>query len=50
MLLEALSNFSVGSDLLTRISDELFDEFPNLNQLLSFFDQSFKDLINQRSV
>jgi hypothetical protein len=50
MLLKALSNFSIGSELLTRVSSELFDEFPYLHHLLSFFDQSFKNLINQPSV
>ena len=49
MLLKALSNFSVGSDLLTRVSYELFDKFADLNHLLSFFDQSLKNLINQSS-
>ena len=50
MLLKALSNFSVGSDLLTRVSNELFDKFPDLNHFLSFFNQSLKNLINQPSV
>ena len=50
MLLKALSNLSVGSDLLTRVSNELFDKFPDLNHFLSFFDQSFKNLINQPSI
>jgi len=50
VLLKALSNFSVGSDLLARVSDEFFDEFPNLNHFLSFFDEPLKCLINQTSV
>jgi hypothetical protein len=50
VLLEPLSNISVGSELLTRVSDELFDEFPDLNHLLSFFEQPLKCLVNQRTV
>ena len=50
MQLKAVSNFSVGSNLLTRVSYELFDEFPDLDHFLSFFDQSLKNLINQPSV
>ena len=50
MLLKALSNISVGSELLTRVSDELFDEFPDLNYFLTFFDEPLKCLVNQRPV
>ena len=50
MLLKALSYFSVGSDLLARVSNELFDEFPDLNNLLSFFYEPLKCLVNQRPV
>jgi hypothetical protein len=50
MLLKALSNISICSELLTRVSNELFDEFHDLNHLLSFFDEPLKCLVNQRPV